>query len=150
MIPNISLYIFSLLSLIPWIFSSTRLADFMMLLDQNITEILSHPTKEQGEPLLYNLDEYIAHLRDVNHLLRFNPKFMYQTAKVLHENSAPQFLNAGLDLETLHNIFEWEDFKTDAISQYIAEVKNYTEVFKELFPKLSAFDYGKYDYESKE
>uniref|UniRef100_A0A1B6IMJ3 Uncharacterized protein n=1 Tax=Homalodisca liturata TaxID=320908 RepID=A0A1B6IMJ3_9HEMI len=132
------------------IWSQTKLSNFIMRLDRNITEILSQPTSDQGEPLLYNLDEYITHLRDVNHLLKFSPKFMYQTAKHLYQEGAPLFLNVNIDLQRLHDTFQWEDFKTDAVSQYIEGIRNYTATFHDIFPELSAYEFDKYDYESKE
>uniref|UniRef100_A0A1B6KE84 Uncharacterized protein n=2 Tax=Graphocephala atropunctata TaxID=36148 RepID=A0A1B6KE84_9HEMI len=149
--PDSIIFCYLLVAALPtMIWSQTKLSNFMMRLDQNITEILSQPTPEQGEPLLYNLDEYIAHFRDVNHLLKFSPKFMYKTAKHLHEEGAPLFLNVDIDLEHLHNIFKWEDFKTDAINQYIEGIRNYTVTFNEVFPELSGVEFDKYDYESRE
>lgn len=136
--------------ILPLIWSKTKLSEFMMALDKNISEILLNPAIDQGEPLLYNLDEYITRVRDVNHLLKFSPKFMYQTAKTLQEENAPQFLHAGVDLQHLHDIFQWEDFKTEAIGQYLTDIKNYTKTFKILFKGLSADEFDKYDYESHE
>lgn len=138
------------MAILPIIFSKTKLFDFMMTLDKNITEILTNPTIDQGEPLLYNLDEYITCFRDVNHLLKFNPKFMYKTAKSLFDEGAPLFLHAGLHTHLLHETFQWEDFKTEAVSLYINEIRNYTRTFNSLFSKLSADEFDKYDYESKE